>query len=159
MQSLTTYANAANDPGLERSTINSAKTSPRHRFSTINQPAFTENSSTLECECPTPISIRAKTAHQSTHTANATSIITQVFTMNNEHKEHRSLTQTSDRIKSTILPAKRISRINSSLLLLLPVTLRHRNMYLNVFLETGSTNSYISQPTAAYFQLDETNQQ
>ena len=56
---------------------------------------------------------------------------------------------------------KKISRINSSLLLLLPVTLRYRNIYLNVyaFLDTGSTNSYISQPTAAYLQLEETNHQ
>ena len=56
---------------------------------------------------------------------------------------------------------KKIPRINSSLLLLLPVTLRHRNIYLNVyaFLDTGSTNSYISQPTATYLQLEETNNQ
>ena len=54
---------------------------------------------------------------------------------------------------------KKRSRINSSLLLLLPVTLRHRNIYFNVyaFLDTGSTNSYISQQTAAYLQLEETN--
>ena len=56
---------------------------------------------------------------------------------------------------------KKISRINSSLLLLLPVTLRHRNIHLNVyaFLETGSTNSCISEPTAAHLQLEETNHQ
>ena len=56
---------------------------------------------------------------------------------------------------------KKISKVNSSLLLLLPVTLRHRNIYINVyaFLDTGRKNSYISQPTAAYLQLEETNHQ
>ena len=58
MRSLTTYATAANDPGLERSTKNSAKTSTRQWISAINQPAFTEDFSKLECECPTPMSLR-----------------------------------------------------------------------------------------------------
>ena len=58
MQSLTTYATAANDTGLERLTTNSAKTSTRRRISTINQPAFTEYFSKLECGCPTPMSLR-----------------------------------------------------------------------------------------------------
>ena len=43
----------------------------------------------------------------SKHTANAISIITQLYTTNYEHKEHQRLIQTSDRIKSTILPAER----------------------------------------------------
>ena len=56
---------------------------------------------------------------------------------------------------------KKISKINSPLLLLLPVTLRHRNIYLNVyaFLDTGNINSYISQPKAACLQQEETNHQ
>ena len=58
MPSHSTYVTAANDPGLERSTTTSAKNSIRQRISTINQPAFTEDFPKLECECPTPISLR-----------------------------------------------------------------------------------------------------
>ena len=45
--------------------------------------------------------------------------------------------------------------------MILPVTLPHRNIYLKVkaFLDTESTNSYKLQQTAAYIQLEETNQQ
>ena len=43
----------------------------------------------------------------------------------------------------------------------LPVTLPHRKIYFNAyaFLDTESTNSYKSQPTPAYLQLEETNHQ
>ena len=58
MRSFTTNATAANDPTFERSTTNSAKTSTRQLISTINQPAFTEDFSKPEYQCPVPMSLR-----------------------------------------------------------------------------------------------------
>ena len=78
--------------------------------------------------------------------------------MDNEHKEHQSLIQTSARIKSTILPAKK-KDIKNQHLTAANFTSIITTPHHYAFLDTGNTNSYISQPTAAYLQLEETNHQ